>query len=180
MFPSDRLSEDDIHYALENTSILIEPDRRIDTFGSTQFEFILISGLMDDVTRVSVRTGRIEAERPSILKPDASQALDFDGFGEQAEAFADFIRSRLSRAALLQYGFTFKRTEVTESIVTDSVEAVTDRVCTEAKRVGNPMTAVLLGVHDTWEICLLKFTLDMIQKSAKINVFDFKRRGLLD
>ena len=180
MFPSIRPSEDDIHYALENTEILWEPDRRIDTFGSTQFEFQLISGLMDDVSRVSIRTGKIEAQRPSILKPDPEQDLDFEGFGDHAEAFADFIRRRLSRAALLQYGFVFKRTEVTESIVTDHIDVVTERVVAEARRVGNPMSAVIRGVHDTWEICLLKFTLDMIQKSARINIFDFKRRGLLD
>jgi hypothetical protein len=38
---------------------------------------------------------------------------------------------------------------------------------------------VIQGVDDTWEISLLKFTVDMIAKSQGINVFDFKRRGLL-
>ncbi len=40
-------SQDDIHYALETTKVLREPDRRIDTFGETRFEFQLISELMD-------------------------------------------------------------------------------------------------------------------------------------
>ncbi len=54
-----------------------------------------------------------------------------------------------------------------------------ERVLAEIRTSGNPLTAVILGVDDTWEICLLKFTLEMIHKSHKINLFDFKRRGLL-
>jgi len=41
------------------------------------------------------------------------------------------------------------------------------------------MRAIIKGVDDTWEISLLKFTVEMIEKSQKINMFDFKRRGLL-
>ena len=54
-----------------------------------------------------------------------------------------------------------------------------DAWCDETVRSGNPLTAVIAGVDDTWEICLLKFTIEMIQKSCGINIFDFKRRGLL-
>jgi hypothetical protein len=48
-------SEDDIQYALETTEVIHEPDRRIDTFGSTSFEFTLLTELMDDVTKVRER-----------------------------------------------------------------------------------------------------------------------------
>ena len=52
-------TEFDFQYALENTHVLHEPDRRIDTFGTTQFEFQLVSELMDSVSAVRVREGRI-------------------------------------------------------------------------------------------------------------------------
>ena len=48
-----------------------------------------------------------------------------------------------------------------------------------ARRAGDPMATVLEGIDDAWEISLLKFGLDMVQKSQGINLFDFKRRGLL-
>ena len=35
------LSFDDIAYAMETTKVVHEPDRRIDTFGTTNFEFHL-------------------------------------------------------------------------------------------------------------------------------------------
>ena len=85
----------------------------------------------------------------------------------------------MQNAAALQYGFNFRKSDVTESLVHDSIANVSDRVVADARSTGNPLTAVILGVDDTWEICLLKFTIEMIQKSHRINLFDFKRRGLL-
>jgi hypothetical protein len=34
-------------------------------------------------------------------------------------------------------------------------------------------------VDDAWEVCLLKFTIEMIERSAGENIGDFKRRGLI-
>ena len=172
-------SEDDIHYALETTEVLYEPDRRIDTFGATSFEFLLLSELMDHIGQVRIRAGRITAERPTIVKPEPSMDLEFEGFGEQAAAFAEWFKSRVQKTSLLQYGFNFRKSDVTESLVHDSMENVRERVVSETRNSGNPLAAVILGVDDTWEICLLKFAIEMIQKSSRINRFDFKRRGLL-
>ncbi|MCB1065122.1 MAG: hypothetical protein KDN20_19675 [Verrucomicrobiae bacterium] len=173
------LSHDDFIYTLESTRILREPDRRIDTFGSTQFEFHLISELMDSVGQVRVREGRIEAGRPTILRPGGYDDFMFDGFGENADAFREWFRMSGGNLAFLKYGFTFAKTDFSESLVHDNVESVCDRVIREVESNGNPLRAVIYGVDDTWEISLLKFTFDMIQKSLDINVFDFKRRGLL-
>ncbi|MBA2586794.1 MAG: hypothetical protein H0U99_09975, partial [Chthoniobacterales bacterium] len=54
-------SEDDFHYALENTRVIVAPERQISTFGTTSFRFYLISVLMDEVNRIRVRDGRIDA-----------------------------------------------------------------------------------------------------------------------
>ncbi len=172
-------SEDDIQYALETTEVIHEPDRRIDTFGATSFEFTLVTELMDDVTKVRIRSGRITAEKPMIVKPGPPSDLEFEGFGEQAEAFAEWLRGRMKDLAAFQYGFNFKKSDVTERLVSDSMDNVRQRLLDDAKREGNPMTAIIQGVDDTWEICLLKFMVEMIQKSHRINLFDFKRRGLL-
>ena len=161
------------------TRVLHAPDRRIDSFGSTKFEFILVSELMDQVDRVRVRIGKIEAERPRILRPEAYQEFSFEGFGDQAEAFHEWLKGQQANLALLQYGFSFRKSEVTESLLHDPFEMVQGRLVDETVRSGNPLTAVIAGVDDTWEICLLKFTIEMIQKSSGINIFDFKRRGLL-
>ncbi|SKB06923.1 hypothetical protein SAMN02745166_04594 [Prosthecobacter debontii] len=175
-------SEYDIQYALENTQVLHEPDRRIDTFGTTQFEFQLVSELMDSVNTSRIRQGKITAEKPMILRPDpaATADFDFDGFGPQGAAFGEFLKENLHRLAILKYGFRFKMDDMTEDVVHEPMEAVCGKLMEDIRISGNPMRAVIAGVDDAWEICLLKFTVEMIEKSQKINLFDFKRRGLLD
>ena len=53
------------------------------------------------------------------------------------------------------------------------------RVLDEARHAGNPAQAVIEGVDDAWEVSILKFSFEMIQRSWAINRFDFQRRGLL-
>lgn len=172
-------SDDDIQYALQMTGVVHEPARRIDTFGTTNFEFILLSELMDSVNEVRVRTGRICAERPMIVRPEAYAELMFEGFGEQAAAFEEWLRRNAADLSFLKYGFSFRKSEVKESMVHDSLAVVQERIVKAEVQSGNPSTAVIVGVEDTWEICLLRFTMEMIQKSQGINIFDFKRRGLM-
>lgn len=172
-------TEFDIQYALENTQVLHEPDRRIDTFGSTQFEFQIVTELMDTVGAVRVREGRIEAEKPLILRPELPGDFDFEGFSPEAAAFGDFLKTNLHKLAILKYGFKFRKGEISEQIVHESMESVCGKLLADIRTTGNPMRAVIQGVDDTWEICLLKFTVEMIEKSQNINLFDFKRRGLI-
>ena len=176
-------SPDDIHYALETTQVLREPDRRIDTFGETRFEFQLISELMDRVGEVRIRTGEVEAQRPRILRPEAYREIELEGFNADARARFDQMvekfRSEGRNLAFLQYGFLFRRGEVTEEIIHDNIDAVRERVLEEIRRTGNPARAVIEGVDDAWEISILKFSFEMILRSHEINTFDFRRRGLI-
>lgn len=172
-------SDDDMQYAFETTRVLYEPDRRIDTFGSTAFEFVLITELLDEVAKVRVREGRIHAERPTILRPEAVADFAFEGFGEQAAAFADWLRRHRSEFSFLRYGFQFSRSEIQESVVHESIETVADRIVTLTRQRANPLSAVICGMDDAWEICLLRFTVEMIRSSQETNQFDFRRKGLL-
>lgn len=173
-------TEFDIQYALENTHVLYEPDRRIDTFGTTQFEFQIVSELMDAIDTVRIRNGRIEAQKPLILRADPEGAdFDFDGFGPQAQAFGHWLKQNIHQLALLRYGFSFSRKDISEHLVHEPMDQVCGKLVEETRSSGNPMRAVIQGVDDTWEISLLKFTVEMIEKSKRINEFDFKRKGLL-
>jgi hypothetical protein len=176
-------SPDDIHYALETTKVLHEPDRRIETFGETRFEFQLISELMDRAGEVRIRTGEIEAMRPRILRPSAYREVELDGFDASARARFDKLVEKLEAEgkdlAFLQYGFRFRRGQVHEEILHDSLENVRERVLDDIRRTGNPSRAIIEGVDDAWEISVLKFSFEMILRSHEINSFDLKRRGLI-
>lgn len=174
---------DDIHYALETTRVLREPDRRIQTFGETRFEFQLISELMDRAGEVRIRTGEVEAQRPRIMRPEAFREIELEGFNPSArarfEAMVEKFRDEGKDLAFLQYGFQFRCGGVHEEIVHESIEAVRERVLDEIRQTGNPSLAIIEGVDDAWEVSVLKFSFEMILRSHEINAFDFKRRGMI-
>ncbi len=172
-------SEDDFQYAIENTAVILAPTGKIATFGHTSFRFYLISELMDQVNEVRVRDGRIHAERPQIMTPDHYARLLLEGFGEKAERYAEQLREQAQKFAVVRYGFQFRKTDVTEETVHDSIDAVVARTKSRVEQSQEPRSAVLHGVDDAWEVCLLKFTIDLIERSSGGNLGDFRRRGLL-
>src|SRR5215210_7040001 len=172
-------TEDDIQYAAENTQVILAPTGQIATFGSTSFRFYLISELMDQVNEVRVRDGQIHAERPQIVSPEHYARLLLEGFGEKAQRYVEQLRERMRNVAVLRYGFQFRKTDVTEKRVRDTMDAVAARTKRQVENSGEPLSAVIQGVDDAWEVCLLKFTIDLIEKSSGGNVGDFRRRGLL-
>ena len=61
----------------------------------------------------------------------------------------------------------------------DNLEAVVERTRRHVQNSEEPLSAVIQGVDDAWEVCLLKFTIDLIERSSGGNFGDFRRRGLL-
>jgi hypothetical protein len=173
------MTEDDFQYAIENTRVILAPERQIASFGSTSFRFYLISELMDQVNEVRVRDGRIHAERPQILTPEHYCRLLLEGFGEKAQKYVDQLREHTRDVAVLRYGFQFRKTDVTENTVRDTMEAVIAQTKLKVERSDEPLSAVIQGVDDAWEVCLLKFTIDLIERSTGGNLGDFRRRGLV-
>jgi hypothetical protein len=173
------VKEDDFHYAIENTEVIVAPEQKIATFGSTSFTFYLISELMDRVDQVRVRNGKIHAERPQIVTPEHYCRLLLEGFGEKAERYVGQLRERARQIAVLRYGFQFRKTDVTERTLRDSVDAVIARTKSQVEHAAEPLSAVIHGVDDAWEVCLLKFTIDMIERSSGGNMGDLRKRGLL-
>src|SRR5256886_5968890 len=173
------MTKDDFDYAIENTQVILAPEQRIATFGNTSFNFYLISELMDRVDQVRVRNGKIHAERPQILTPEHFSRLLLEGFGEKAQRYADQLREHARNIAVLRYGFQFRKTDVTEQTIRDSVDAVITRTKRQVETENQPLSAIIQGVDDAWEVCLLKFTIDMIERSSGGNLCDFRKRGLI-
>jgi hypothetical protein len=173
------VNKENFDYAIENTQVILAPEQKIATFGSTSFHFYLISELMDRVNEVRVRDGKIHADRPQILTPEYFSRLLLEGFGEKAQRYVDQLRENARNAAVLRYGFQFRKTDVTERMFHDPIEAVVARTKSQVEDLEEPLSAVIQGVDDAWEVCLLKFTIDMIERSAGGNIGDFRKRGLI-
>jgi hypothetical protein len=159
--------------------VIVAPEQQIATFGHTSFKFYLISELMDRVDQVRIRNGKIHAERPQILAPEHYSRLLLEGFGEKAQRYVDQLRERVHDIAVLRYGFEFRKTDVTEETLRDSIDAVISRTKRQVENENELLSAVIHGVDDAWEVCLLKFTIDLIERSSGGNLGDFRKRGLI-
>jgi hypothetical protein len=131
------------------------------------------------VNEVRVRNGHIHADRPQILAPEYFSRMLLEGFGEKAERYIEQLREHAQSMAVLRYGFQFRKTNVTENTFRERVEAVIARTKSHVEHMQEPLSAVIHGVDDAWEVCLLKFTIDMIERSSDGNLGDFRQRGLL-
>jgi len=177
------INKDDFDYAFESSKVIREPGRFIDTFGLTRFEFIMASELMDTVGQIRIRSGVMEAQKPRIIKPESYSDVAFEGFSDESREEADkllkWLESQGTNLAFLRYGFEFKKGETKEELVHDSMENVLGKLEAEADHRGDPALAILEGVDNTWEVALLKFTIQMINRSTEVNISDYKRKGLL-
>ena len=173
------MDRENFQYALENTKTHVEPSGLIETFGSTAFEFVLVSELMDEVNRVRLRRGTLQAERPRIVAPQHFAKIMLEGFGEKAREFADWLQEFGGDLQFLRYGFQFRKNDLQEEIVSGELGRVVERMVREAKQGGDGRRAVVESVDDGWEVSLLKLAFDTAKRSAGGNVDEWKKRGLI-
>lgn len=167
-------------YAVNNTEILLMPARRLETFGATILNYHMLSELMDTVNQVRIREGRIQAFRPQIITPSHFSNLLLDGFGKPAEEYASWLQEHAQDLRILQYGFTIKKEEINEHIVSNNIKTVAEEVQKTVKAKDDAFSAVVVGVDNPWEVCLLKLMVDVIRNSAPGNVRDLQRSHMLD
>src|SRR5213082_3660942 len=136
------MTRDDFDYAIENTHVIVAPERQIATFGSTSCDFYLISELMDRVDQVRIRNGKIHAERPQILTPEHYCRLLLEGFGDKAERYVDQLREHARNIAVLRYGFQFRKTDLNEQTLSGSIDTVINRTRRKVESNSESLSAV--------------------------------------
>lgn len=157
----------------------MEPSGLIETFGSTAFDFVLVSELMDEVDRVRLRHGTLQAERPRIVAPQHFARIMLEGFGDKAREFADWLEAHGGDMKFLRYGFQFTKSNLREEVVTGAIDGVVERAVQQARTDGSARRAVIEGVDDAWEVSLLKLAIDTARRSAGGNVEEWQKRGLI-
>lgn len=173
------LTPDDFNYALENTRVVLGPRNRLSTFGTSIINYHLVTEDMDTANLSRVREGRIHAEKPQILSPHHIARLMLEGFGDKAREFADSVSANAAQFAFLKYGFRFRKDELRTYDVHEQIETVIESVTHRVTETDDPLSAVITGVDDGWEVCLIKFMIDLIQNSAGGNLDDFRQQGML-
>lgn len=170
----------DFWHAVNNTVIIQPPRSHIETFGNTIINYRLVSELLDQKGMVRIREGRMQAFKPQIITPAGYDNLTLDGFGEEAHKYLEWLKENEDKIRILRYGYTLKKDAFTEQVVTDSARAVIERIKADPAVKADPLSAIVLGVEEPWDVCLIKLFWSVIQQSAPINIREMNERHLFD
>lgn len=170
-----------IQEAVAQTEILRVPKQSLTTFGTTNIYYYLVTEpayaeIVPNTKETVVREGRVIAEKPRIVTPYYLSALE--GFSENARRYFDYlIKTYGHEARGLLYAYRNEPKEM--NIVSDNLLAVVARLNEGIDKRGDPLTTIIKGMDEMWDIALIKFIFEMTQRSVGDNIRQMGARGLL-
>ena len=176
------IDDERIRDAVRHTEILRPPKRSLATFGTSNIYYYLVtepaySELVKNVTETVIREGRVIAERPRIVTPYYLSRLE--GFTSDAKRYFDMlIKTHGPNAPSLFYTYKNEPKELT--IVSDNLLSVVDKLNDDIDKRGDPLTSIIRGQDELWDISLMKFIYEMTRSSLPTNIMQMGTRGLLD
>ena len=171
-------SDFDRWYAAKSARFLVEPSHRLATFGNTLVNYHLVSELDDHPGKVRIREGRLEAHQPLVITPHF-QETEFEGLGDEAREYFNFLKENEERLRVLRYGYHLKSDNFSEQIVTDRLSVVTERVKTAVLESGDKFAAVIQCVDEPWDVALVELWLREVSRSAGDNISELQKSGKL-
>jgi len=76
---------------------------------------------------------------------------------------------------VIRYGLQFRHDSKTEELINDTIDTVAERLSTHVRERSDPLSALIIGADELWEVSLIKFMMDYVGKSASSNLQDFSR-----
>jgi len=171
-----------IRQAVRRTEILRAPKQSLATFGTTNIYYYLVtepaySELVKNVTETVVREGRVIAQKPRIVTPYYLSRLE--GFSSEARRYFEMlIKTHGANVPGLLY--TYKNEPKELNIVSDSLLSVVDKLNAEIDKRGDPLTSIIKGEDELWDVSLMEFIYEMTRSSLRDNLRQMGSRGLLD
>jgi len=176
------INDERIKEAVSRTEILRPPKRNLATFGTTNIYYYLLtepaySELVKGGNETVIREGKVVAERPRIVTPYYLSQIE--GFSSDARKYFDIlVKTHGANAPGLFYSYKNEPEELT--IVSDSLLAVVDKLNLDIDKSGNPLTSIIKGMDELWDVSLLKFIYELTRSSLPDNLMQLGSKGLLD
>lgn len=162
-----------IQYAIEHTEVVRPPKQQLATFGATNIYYYLVTELTEWV--IVVREGRVIAARPKIVTP--SYLVNLEGFSPQAKRFIEMMAEKYPHEPGIFYSYRNEPKEM--NIVSEPINGVIDKINQRIDSQRDPLSAIIKGVEELWDVSLLKFTHELTRSSLSHNVAELERSGLL-
>lgn len=170
-------SEFDFVYAVRHTEILRAPKRLLDPFDQTTVSYTLLTQPMDDPTKTRVREGKLQTFPPRLLLPGDLSTQELEGFGAQAERYLAFLRAHAAQIRILRYSYRLRRETYSETLLSEPLEVVRDRAAAALERRADPMAALVVGVDEPWDVCLLHLFMRLVQASVPRAIHALEERA---
>jgi len=167
-------ADDKIKHALQHTELVRAPRRELDTFGSSVIDYYVVTELVGNLS--VVRDGKVFAERPKIVTP--AYLVNIEGFSEQAKRYISMMaRERPHESGIF---YKYKNEPGGMDVISEPVKQVIDNLSSRIEEQQNPLSTIIKGVEELWDVSLLMFIYELTSKSVRTNMAEFNRRGLLD
>ena len=173
--------EYDFIRAAEQTWVVRYPNQRLATFGVTSLAYYVVTepvyrDLDPHGKEGVVRTGKVVAQKPSIVTP--RYAMSLEGFSDDAyEYFQHLSDSQGPNSPGILYRYS-NEPEGTE-ILSGEPSEIAHRIDEDLTRKKENLAVVMVGADEFWDVSLLKFIYEYTSGSAPHNVQEMESRGLL-
>jgi hypothetical protein len=167
-------TDDRVRYALQNTELVRAPQQSLATFGSSVVDYYVVTELVGNAS--VVRDGKVIAERPRIVTP--AYLVNVEGFSDQARRYiAMMARDHPHDSGIF---YRYKNEPKGMNVVSEPVKQVISKLSSQIEEERNPLSTIIRGVEELWDVSLLMFIYELTTKSVGTNVAEFNRRGFLD
>jgi hypothetical protein len=167
-------TDDRVRYALENTELVRAPQQNLATFGSSVIEYYVVTELVGNLS--VVRDGKVVAERPKIVTP--AYLVNVEGFSEQARRYIAMMAREHPHDSGIFY--RYKNEPKGMNVVSEPIKQVISKLSSQIEEERNPLSTIIRGVEELWDVSLLMFIYELTTKSVRTNMTEFNRRGFLD
>jgi len=171
-----------LEQAVKHTEILRLPKQRLATFGTTNIYYYLLtepvySEIVSTLSETVIREGRVIAQKPKVVTPYYLTHLE--GFSSDARRYFELLLKAYGPNAPGLF-YTYKNEPKELNIVSERLLAVAERINTEIDKRGDPLTCIIKGEDELWDVSLMKFIFEMTRGSVQNNLMQLGSRGLLD
>lgn len=164
-------TDERIKSAIKGTYVLRAPRQQLASFGSTNVRYYIITELTDQVN--IVREGKVIAGRPKIVTP--AYLVNVEGFSGSARRYVEMIAEQHPHEPGILY--SYKNEFDNMNVISEALGTITDRINKDIEVSGNPLSAIIRGVEDMWDVSLMKFTFELTRNSVQRNLSDLYGLG---
>ncbi|MDD5093732.1 MAG: hypothetical protein PHV74_05035 [Dehalococcoidia bacterium] len=170
--------QSEIEYAINHTQLVRPPGQRLNTFGTTNVHYYLLTEPMESVNETRIREGQVIAEKPKLVTPQYILNT-FEGFGDHARRQAEeLISSYGFDPDILEY--RYKNEMGNAWTLSEDISQVILKINAKVDDEKDTLAAILKGPDDIWQVSLMMFITDMTRSSLPKNIAEMNSRGLFE